>query len=59
MPTDSFAYKAIVQLHDLGYLKGYPNGLFEGQRDLTRYEMAVMVDRVVSEMEYQLQTPNG
>ncbi|HXW51342.1 MAG TPA: S-layer homology domain-containing protein [Candidatus Acidoferrales bacterium] len=59
VPTDSFAYKAIVQLHDLGYLKGYPDGLFHGQRDLTRYEMAVMVDRVVSEMEYQLQDPNG
>lgn len=59
VPTDSFAYKAIVHLHDLGYLKGYPDGLFKGQRNLTRYEMAVMVDRVVSEMEYQLQDPNG
>ncbi len=59
VPTDSFAYKAIVRLHDLGYLKGYSDGLFKGQRNLTRYEMAVMVDRVVSEMEYQLQDPNG
>ncbi len=59
VPTDSFAYKAIVQLHDLGYLKGYPDGLFHGKRDLTRYEMAVMVDRVVNELEYQLHDPNG
>ncbi len=59
VPTDSFAYKAIVQLHDLGYLKGYPDGLFHGKRNLTRYEMAVMVDRVVNELEYQLHDPNG
>lgn len=59
VPTNSFAYKAIVQLHDLGYLKGYPDGLFHGKRNLTRYEMAVMVDRVVSELEYQLHDPNG
>ena len=31
VPTDSFAYKAIVQLHSLGYLKGYPDGLFQGR----------------------------
>src|SRR5579863_8531368 len=30
VPTDSFAYKAIVQLHAMGYLKGYPDGLFHG-----------------------------
>lgn len=59
VPPSSWAYKAIVRLHAMGYLKGYPDGLFHGQRNLTRYEMAVMVDRVVAELEYQLNDPNG
>lgn len=59
VPTSSWAYHAIVRLHDLGYLKGYPNGYFDGSRPVTRYEMAVMVSRVVDEIEYDLFDPNG
>src|SRR5579863_8981665 len=59
VPTSSWAYHAIVRLHDLGYLHGYPNGHFDGSRPVTRYEMAVMVSRVVDELEYDLHDPNG
>src|SRR5579863_3657052 len=57
-PSDP-AYLAIVRLHDAGYLQGYPDGYFHGGRPITRYEMAVLVDRVVSEMEFQLNNPAG
>ncbi len=57
-PSDP-AYQAIVRLHDAGYLQGYPDGYFHGKRPITRYEMSILVDRVVSEMEYQLDNPAG
>jgi hypothetical protein len=57
-PSDP-AFQAIVRLHDAGYLQGYPDGYFHGGRPITRYEMAVLVDRVVSEMEFQLNNPAG
>ena len=57
-PSDP-AFQAIVRLHDAGYLQGYPDGYFHGKRSITRYEMAVLVDRVVSEMEFQLDNPAG
>jgi hypothetical protein len=57
-PSDP-AFQAIVRLHDAGYLQGYPDGYFHGKRPITRYEMAVLVDRVVAELEFQLDNPGG
>jgi hypothetical protein len=57
-PSDP-AYQAIVRLHDAGYLQGYPDGYFHGKRPITRYEMSILVDRVVSELEFQLDNPAG
>ncbi len=54
-----WAYQAVVRLHDEGYLKGYPDEYFRGNRALTRYEMATMIDRVTSELEYELKNPGS
>jgi hypothetical protein len=51
VPENSWAYQAIVQLHNDGLLEGYPNGYFHGKRPLTRYEIAVMTQRVVDKLE--------
>jgi len=60
VPTDHWAYDAIDKLQSEGFVEGYPDGTFRGNRSFTRYEMAMVVariwDRLVSELE-ALQRP--
>jgi len=49
--VNDWAYRAIVQLHNDGLLEGYPDGYFKGRRSVTRYEIAVMTQRVVDKLE--------
>ena len=55
VPTDHWAYDAIDKLQAEGFVEGYPDGTFRGNRSFTRYEMAMVVariwDRLVSELE--------
>lgn len=54
VPTDHWAYDAIDKLQAEGFVEGYPDGTFRGNRSFTRYEMAMVVariwDRLVSEL---------
>ncbi|MBV9850945.1 MAG: S-layer homology domain-containing protein [Armatimonadetes bacterium] len=47
VPANHWAYQAVQDLADKGYVKGYPDGRFLGKRDLTRYEFATVIDRIV------------
>ena len=47
VPANHWAYQAVQDLADKGYVKGYPDGKFLGARDLTRYEFATVIDRMV------------
>ena len=51
VPMDNFAYDAIKQLQAAGYIKGYPDGTFKGQRPMTRYEAAYLVSQAVNGMK--------
>jgi len=55
VPTDHWAYDAVDKLQAEGFVEGYPDGTFRGNRSFTRYEMAMVVariwDRVVRELE--------
>jgi hypothetical protein len=55
VPTDHWAYDAIDKLQSEGFVEGYPDGTFRGNRSFTRYEMAMVIariwDRLVSELE--------
>ena len=55
VPTDHWAYDAIDKLQAEGFVEGYPDGTFRGNRSFTRYEMAMVVariwDRLVDELE--------
>jgi hypothetical protein len=48
VPTTHWAYQAVEELADDGYIKGYPDGTFKGNRPLTRYEMAALTERALS-----------
>jgi hypothetical protein len=56
VPPNHWAYEAIQDLAGKGLIKGYPpDGKFLGGRTLTRYEMASLIQRVVSRMDDLLQ----
>ena len=45
-PQD-WAYQAVAQLAAQGVVNGYPDGTFQGQNNITRYEMAQMVAKAM------------
>lgn len=47
VPSDHWAYDAINQLQKDGILIGYPDGTFAGKRNITRYEFAVAIARLM------------
>ncbi len=56
LKTDHWAYQALTELHEKGVLSGYPDGEFKGEKEISRYEMAVLVDRAYSrikELEFE------
>jgi hypothetical protein len=51
VPTDHWAYDAIAELAAKGLVEGYPDGSFRGDRAMTRYEMAMVVARLLARIE--------
>ena len=47
VPENHWAYEYVEDLQKRGALEGYPDGLFKGDRAMTRYEFAAMLDRLV------------
>ena len=47
VPKDHWAYTYVKTLADRGYLKGYPDGEFKGNRTMTRYEYAAIIYRAL------------
>lgn len=46
-----WAYEMVVYLASLGIVEGYPDGSFGGNRLFTRYEMAMVVARMLARLE--------
>jgi hypothetical protein len=59
VPTDHWAYDAIDKLQSEGFVEGYPDGTFRGNRSFTRYEMAMVVARIWDRLYSELQTLQG
>ena len=51
LPSGHWSYDAVQMLEEKGILEGYPDGLFKGDRPVSRYEMAVAIARVVAKLE--------
>lgn len=47
VPTGHWAYDAVMSLADAGLIDGYEDGTFEGDRTMTRYEMAKVVNNLM------------
>ena len=46
--TTDWAYQAVADLSDQGIVEGYPDGTFKGERNITRYEMAQIIARLMA-----------
>jgi hypothetical protein len=60
VPTNHWAYDAIAELAAKGLIEGYPDGTFKGDRAMTRYEMAMVVARLLARIEsIQIPAPSA
>lgn len=48
VPTGNWAYDSITKLAQAGIIDGYKDGTFNGDKTLTRYEMAQIVAKAIS-----------
>ena len=45
---DNWAYQAVSDLSTQGVVEGYPDGTFKGEKNMTRYELAQIVARLMA-----------
>ena len=45
---DDWAYQAVSDLSVQGVVEGYPDGTFKGERNMTRYELAQIIARLMA-----------
>lgn len=51
VPADSWAYDAVSKLASDGVVNGYPDGSYQGQGTMTRYEMAQIVAKAMTKTD--------
>ncbi len=51
VPTGHWAYDAVMNLADAGLIEGYGDGTFDGDRTMTRYEMAKVIDTLMEQTD--------
>ncbi|ACJ74900.1 outer membrane protein, putative [Thermosipho africanus TCF52B] len=55
VPTNHWAYDSVVMLEKAGVITGYPDGTFKGTNNVTRYELAVFLARIMKLLEEDIQ----
>jgi hypothetical protein len=56
VPRDHWAYDSVNTLAQRGLVIGYPDGTFGGKRAMTRYEFAVVIARMLPQLEQYIQS---
>ncbi|MEX2534862.1 MAG: S-layer homology domain-containing protein [Trueperaceae bacterium] len=51
VPDDHWAADAVERIADLGIVQGFPDGTFRGNEPFTRYQAALVVDRLLRVLE--------
>ena len=49
--ADSWAYQAVCQLSSQNVIDGYPDGTFRGEKNVTRYELAQIIARLMAKRD--------
>ncbi len=55
VPLEHWAYDAVRSLIEKGYFEGYPDGSFLGKRAMTRYEIAVLIKRIIDDFSARIE----
>src|ERR1700722_3888908 len=53
LPQEHWAKDAVAALAAKGLVEGYPDGTFKGDRAATRYEVAMVVARLLAKIEQE------
>ncbi|MFA6450446.1 MAG: S-layer homology domain-containing protein [bacterium] len=56
VPPDHWAYKAVKYLSDIGLLGGYDENLFKGDKPVTRYELSLIIAKLVANYNQYIRT---
>lgn len=51
VPRSHWAYDAVEYLASKGLVEGFPDGTYQGQKEMTRYELAILVARAYAKLE--------
>ncbi|MBF0498735.1 MAG: S-layer homology domain-containing protein [Candidatus Riflebacteria bacterium] len=51
LPKDHWAFKDVNFLISQGYMEGYPDGTFKGRKVVTRYDVALVLGRILRKLE--------
>jgi hypothetical protein len=54
VPENHWAYEAVKQLAAYGLIQGFPDGTYKGQEPMTRYQMAIVVARLLSDLDAEI-----
>ncbi|MEW6228805.1 MAG: S-layer homology domain-containing protein, partial [Bacillota bacterium] len=54
VPQSHWAYEAVKQLAAYGIIEGFPDGTFKGAEPLTRYQMAMVIARLLVSLDAQI-----
>lgn len=57
VPEKHWAYQYVKHLKEKGIVIGYPDGTFKGDRNITRYEEAAMISRLIGLIETEIVGP--
>jgi len=58
VPATHWAYPYVSHLKDKGIVIGYPDGTFKGNQNITRYEEAAMISRLIGLLETEIVAPH-
>ncbi|WP_296895951.1 putative porin [uncultured Megamonas sp.] len=53
VPADSWAYDAVTTLANDGVIDGFPDGTYQGNKTMTRYEMAQITARAMAKTDLE------
>lgn len=51
VPPDHWAYDAVRELTEKGYMDGYVDGTFKGRKVITRYELALILAKMLTRID--------
>lgn len=56
VPQNHWAYEALLKLYQLGLITGYPDGTYKGNQAMSRYEIALVIYKVLIYLQSQIKT---